>query len=196
VNRYGSATRGSGGRKRREGEDQVQRQPGHERLQERPARRHVVAEQEVQPEAGVGHQDRDDEHREQRRVGAVAAGRLAVAAGPVAGERVQQRGHAQRVERQHVDQHPAQEACERACHRPARECDPDQDEQQGVGRPAEQVERGEEGGLQDRRDEHERRDRRVLAAVQGNSGAGRFATSTSTESRDEKSTSEAIWTFW
>src|SRR5215210_457113 len=124
VKRYGSATRGSGGRNRCEGErrsgnelaieahlrdavgrrdapehgpaeredrrrdEQVQRDAGQERLEERAPRRHLLAEQEVEPEPGIRDEDRDDHDGEQRRVRAVAARRLAVAPGPVAGEGV------------------------------------------------------------------------------------------------------------
>ena len=62
--------------------------------------------------------------------------------------------------------------------------------------PAEEVERGEERSLQDGGDEHDARNGARLREAHGNSGAGLRPTSTSTESRDEKSTSEAIWTFW
>ena len=49
-------------------------------------------------------EDGDDDDGEQRRVRAVAAGRLAVAADPVPGERQQQRREAERLERRRVDE--------------------------------------------------------------------------------------------
>ena len=106
MKRYGSVTRGSGGRKWREderrwgyelakqphlgdaigdrrpaqqpaaqrpdraGEEQVEGKPGQQRLEQRPPRRHVLAEEEVKAEAGEGDRDRGDQ-----RLPAAARGR-------------------------------------------------------------------------------------------------------------------------
>ena len=59
-------------------------------------------------------EDGDDGDGEQRRVRAVASGRLAVAADPEAGEREQERGEAERAELGDVEQEPGPEAADRA----------------------------------------------------------------------------------
>ena len=58
----------------------------------------LFAEQEVEAEAGEGDRDREDEDGKQGRVRPVAARGLAVAARPVARERVEERRDAERVE--------------------------------------------------------------------------------------------------
>ena len=73
-----------------------------------------LAEQEVQDERAERYEHRHDGDREERRVRAVAAGRLAVAADPVAGEREQERGDAERPEVRRVDEQPGEEAADRA----------------------------------------------------------------------------------
>src|SRR5579862_63534 len=133
VRRYGSSTRGSGGRNRRGGELAKQpylvdavgqlvrwEEPAHERVdrqredqvqqqvrrqgREEHARRGRVAEHEAQRERAERIQDRDDTDGEDRRMETVACGRLAVTADPVARERQEQRREAERAERGGVDQ--------------------------------------------------------------------------------------------
>src|SRR5918996_4775872 len=222
VRRYGSVTRGSGGRNRPDGErrspklakdahlpgarndverrqhgaaqredrrreDQVEAHAGDGGVEQRPPRRDLLADEEVEHEAEHEHERRHDDDRDDGRVGAVAPGGLSITAGPVAGQREQQRGQPQRVEREHIEQEPPAEAGHRAGDRPAQERDADQDEQQHVGRAAEQVERREERRLEEGRDEHEAGDR---------GGVAHRSTSTTTESSEEKSTCDSIWTCW
>ena len=73
-------------------------------------------------------------------MGAVAAGRLAVAADPVAGEREQERGEPERPERRGVDEQPGEEAADGADDRAAEERDRDERDEQEVGHAAEHVE--------------------------------------------------------
>ena len=80
---------------------------------------------------------------EERRVGAVAAGRLAVAADPVAGDREQQRGDAERPEVRRVDEQPGPEAGDGAEDRAAQQRDAEQRDEQEVRRAAEDVDRVE-----------------------------------------------------
>src|SRR5438445_399779 len=130
VSRYGSSTRGSGGRKRpprapvlakeahlpdalrpgrgrkqapdecvdRPGQDQVERDPLEQGVDQNRARRRRLAEDEVQGEGAERVKEGDQGYRDERRVRAVASGRLAVAADPVADEREQDRGDPERGE--------------------------------------------------------------------------------------------------
>ena len=125
---------------------------------------------------------------------AVAPGRLAVASGPVAGERVEERRDAERVERHHVDEQTAREARDGAGHRAAEERDREQGEQQDVGGAAGDVEGREQRHLEDGGDEDADGDGEVVA--HGSSGGGRLETSTITESSPEKSTSDWTSTCW
>ncbi len=77
----------------------------------------------MEAEAGEGDRDRGDDHGEQRCVGAVAARGLAVPARPVAGQGVEERRDAERVERHHVDEQPPEEAGDGPCDRSAQERD-------------------------------------------------------------------------
>src|SRR5215203_2825536 len=230
VNRYGSAVRGSGGRKRPDGErrsgyelakeldladavaerraveraaaegehrprdGEVEHEGREQRLEEGAPGRELLAEEEVEAVAGVGDRNRGDEHGQERRVRAVAAGRLAVAAGPVARQRVEERSHAERVERHYVDEEPCEEAGRRADNRPAQERDREEREQEHVGDAAGDVERREDRDLEQGGDEDDRRDDGALGEAHGSSGCGRRGTSTSTASRAGKSTSDSIST--
>src|SRR5712691_10860584 len=119
VSRYGSAARGSGGRKRRDrtrtrlakqphlsravrplrrrhhpadervdgnGQQEVDHHSHGQRVDEDESRRRRLPEHEVQDERAELVQHGDHGDREQRRVCAVATGRLAVATRPVTGE--------------------------------------------------------------------------------------------------------------
>ena len=157
---------------------EVEHERRQQRLEERAPARDLLAEQEVEPVADVRDRDRGHEDGQQRRVAAVAAGRLAVAPGPVAGERVEQRRDAERVEREHVDEEAAEEAGDGADDRPAQQRDREQREQEHVGDAAGDVERREQRHLQQGRDEDDRGDDRALAEAHGSSGDGRRGTST------------------
>src|SRR4051794_24772638 len=132
VSRYGSVTRGSGGRKRREPsrwallakephladavgqlgrreepaaervdrhrQEEVERQLGRERVDEHRAGWRRLAEEEVQRQASERVQDRHDPDGQERRVRAVARGRLAVAPDPEAAHREQQGREPERAE--------------------------------------------------------------------------------------------------
>ena len=67
-------------------EQQVQADGRQQRLDDAPGR-HLLPDQEVEGEAADRDEHGHDDDGEERRVQAVAPGRLAVAAGPVAGER-------------------------------------------------------------------------------------------------------------
>src|SRR5436305_8371938 len=73
-------------------QDQVEDQLERKRVQQHPRRRGGVAEHVVEDERADGVEQRHDRDREERRVRPVAAGRLAVAADPVAGDRPPPRG--------------------------------------------------------------------------------------------------------
>ena len=127
---------------------------------------------------------------------ATAARRLAVAARPVAGDRQHERGDAEGVERDDVEQEPAAEAGHGAGDRATQEGDPEQGEQEDVRGAAEDVERGEDRRLQEHGDEDDSGHDRGVGDVHGSTGVGLLPTRTSTESSDEKSTSERICTCW
>ena len=139
------------------------------------AGRRRVAEHEAEDERADRVEHRDDGDREQRRVRAVAPGRLAVAADPVAGERQQQRGDAERPEVRGVDEQAAEEAGGRAEDRPAQERDRDERHEQQVGRAADDLDRVQDRDLDDRGDED---DERALSASSALT-ARPFGTSTS-----------------
>src|SRR4051794_30555126 len=98
----------------RECDQEVEEDGRHERVDEHGAGRGVLPEHEVEHQRADREQDADDGDREQRRVAAVAAGRLPVAADPVADERVQERIEAERPERPHVVEEPGGETGGRA----------------------------------------------------------------------------------
>ena len=81
---------------------------------------------------GVEH--RHDGDGEQRRVGAIAPGRLAVASDPEAGEREQERREAERAEAGDVDQEAGPEAGDGAEDRALCERDGDEGDEHEVGR--------------------------------------------------------------
>src|SRR6478752_30685 len=93
----------------RERQEQVQAHLRRQRLEQHGLRRDGVAEQVVQDQRAELDEDRRDGDRDIRRVPAVAAGRLPVAADPVAGDGEQQRGDAERGEVGRVDDQPGEE---------------------------------------------------------------------------------------
>jgi hypothetical protein len=198
VKRYGPSTRGSGGRNRPEGErlreHEVEDEPGHERVEEDAPARHLLAEDEVEPVAGVRDPDGRDEHGDQDGVLPAPAGRLAVAAHPVAGERVEERPDAERVQRGDVDEEAAEETGDRSGDGAAQQAERDDGQEEQVGGAGAEVDRPDERHLQERRDEDEQRDERALGDAHGRSGTGRRDTRTKTASRLSKSTSDSTST--
>ena len=166
---------------------------GRQRLEERAPRGDLLTEEEVEAEAGEGDRNGEDEHGEQWRVCAVTAGGLAVAAGPVAGKRVEERRDAERVEGDDVHEQPAEEARDRSGDGTAEQGDREEREQEHVGGPARDVEGCDERHLQERGDEDDHGEGDVVVHY-GSSGSGRRETRTSTESSAEKSTSETTST--
>ena len=122
-----------------------------------------------------------------------ATRRLAVAPSPVAGERQEQRGDAERLERRRVEDKAREEAAGGAEDRAAQERDRDERDEQDVRHAAEDRHGVEHGHLQDRDGEQEARS---LGRVGCDHGVAciRFGTSTMTESSDEKSTYGVTWT--
>ena len=149
--------------------------------------------QEVEGEAADRDEHGHDDDREERRVQAVAPGGLGVAPGPVAGDGEQQRGHAERVERQDVEQETAAEPGDGAGDRAAEQRDADQRQEQEVGRAAEDVDAHDDRRLQQGGDEDQHRDRGGVAHRRRLASRG---TSTATASSDAKSTPEASCTCW
>src|SRR6187401_2384472 len=97
----------------------------------RIARGHRLAEEEVELDSAEAGEDRDRKRSERGGIAPAAAGRLAVAPGPVAGEREHDRRRPERAERHHVDEEPAGEARRRAGDRACGERNADdRDEQQ------------------------------------------------------------------
>jgi hypothetical protein len=153
VKRYGSSTRGSRGRKRpalvavglahdeaREavdgpGQDQVEGDPLEERRPEHHSRRGGLAEDEVEGERADRVEEGDHADRDEGGMRAVAAGRLAVPAGPVAGDREQQGRDAERLQVRGVEQQAAPEPRQGADDRAAQERDADDRHEQEIGRP-------------------------------------------------------------
>src|SRR5205085_3879152 len=130
--------------------------------------------------------------REEGCVRAVAAGRLAVAADPVAREREQQGADAERAEVRGVDQEPAREAGDRPGDRAAEERDAEERDEQQVRRSVQDRHLGEDRGLEDRRQED--RDGH-LRRIQAQHSCGLVGTRTSTNSSDEKSAKGWTWMF-
>ncbi len=147
----------------------------------------------MEAEAGEGDRDREDEDGEQRCVRPVAAGGLAVAARPVAGQRIEQCRDAERVEGHDVDDQPAEEPCDGSRDCAAEQGDREQREQKHVGGTARNIERRDERHLQERSHEDDCGEDEVVAHY-GSSGSGRRETRTRTESSAEKSTSETTST--
>ena len=86
----------------------------------------------------------------------VAAGRLAIAADPVAGNRQKQRRDAERLQRRRVDDEPGAEARGRPEDRSAQERNGDEGDEHEVGRSVEDVDLREQRHLKDRGDEENR----------------------------------------
>ena len=99
----------------------------------------------------------DDRDRRERRVPAVASGRLAVAADPVAGDREHERREPEGAERRCVDEQAGEEAADRAEDRAAQQRDGDERDEQDVRHAAEHVHLREDRDLEDRRDEEQHR---------------------------------------
>ncbi len=85
----------------------------------------------------------------------VAAGRLAVASDPVAGERQHERGQTERAEGGRVDEEPCEEAADGTCDAPAEQGERHERDEQDVGHGPEDVDLGEDRDLNDRRDEEQ-----------------------------------------
>ena len=83
----------------------------------------------------------------------IAARRLSVAPGPEAGERENERGDAERPERDDVDDDAADEAEDGSRDRPAQETERHHDDEEKIGRPAGDEDRRDDHDLQERRDE-------------------------------------------
>ena len=98
---------------------------------------------------------------------AATAGRLAVASGPVAGQRQQQRGEAERPERGHVDDQPGEEPGDGSGDRPAEQRDRNEGDEQHVRTGAADRDRRERRHLHDRDEEHDQRDLRRRPRAHG-----------------------------
>src|SRR6478609_7431629 len=206
MKRYGLSTRGSGGRKRSEperwprepllakepylrrgldrpgqSEEPPRERVDRQRLEQHRPGRDLVAEQVVQDQRAELDEDRRDRDRHVRRVATVAARGLAVAADPVAGDREQQRGDAERGEVGRVDDQAGEEAGARAVDRAAQQRDRDQRQQHHVGVAAQNVDLAEDRHLEDRRHEHQQRDLGGLEQAGPHGWFRFFGTSTSTE---------------
>ena len=107
------------------GEDEVQEHRRAETAHQRPRRR-ALAEHEMDEEQAEAVEDGDDRDRQERRVRAVAARRLAVAADPVARDGEHESGQPELPERRDVDEDAAEEPAHRAEHRAAQERDGDE----------------------------------------------------------------------
>src|SRR5215210_709018 len=138
-----------------EGEKQVQRDLRRERFEQHAPGRDRVAEQVVQEQRPDLYEDGRHGDRDEGRMAAVTAGRLAVAADPVAGDRQEQRGDAERAQGGRVDEQPGREAGGGAIDRPAKERDRDQGEEDDVGIATQDRDVREDRHLQDRSDEDE-----------------------------------------
>src|SRR6476659_5676888 len=123
----------------RHGEDQVEDQ-----LERKGVKKHArgggrVPEHVVQDERPERVEDRHDGDGDAGRVTSVAAGRLAVAADPVAGDRQQQRGDPEGLERRRVDDETRSEAGGGAEDRSAEQRHADQGHQAAVARAVDAV---------------------------------------------------------
>ena len=135
-------------------------------------------------------EDRRHGDGDERRVCAVAAGRLAVAADPVAGDRQQQRGDPERLQGRDVDDEADGEPRDRAEDRPSQERDRHQRHEHEVGGAVEDVD------LREQRDLHDRRDQQDRGSLGGVGDHRRFfGISTSTELRVLKSAKGWSWTL-
>src|SRR5437764_2257510 len=92
------------------GQDEVEEDRREERVEEDEPRGDVVTDHEVEDELAERREDGDDGDGDERRVAAVAAGRLAVAADPVAGDSQDERREPERAEVGGVDDEPGAEA--------------------------------------------------------------------------------------
>ena len=79
--------------------------------------------------------------------------RLRVPAGPEAGEREDERGDAERLERDDVDDEPAEEAQDGPGNRPPEDGESHHDDEEEVGRPSADQERRDDHDLKHRGDE-------------------------------------------
>ena len=115
---------------------------------------------------------------------AVAAGRLAVAPDPVAGEGQDERREAERAERRGVDDEPREEAADGSGDAAAEQRDRDERDEQDVGDGAEDMSLREDRDLGDRCDEEQGGG---LDAVAERHRRGFFGTSTATASSEPRS---------
>src|SRR5712691_128061 len=221
VRRYGSSTRGSGGRKRRDRTRlakqaylsgnpfaRMQQSPGQrvdgnrqDQIQDdrrcQPAedatRRRRLAQDETEHDRGSLIQEGDDSDRQHGGVRPVAAGRLAVAAGPVARECEQERGEAERAEDAGVGKQSRGETGHGAEDRAAEQGDGDERYEQQVRMTAEDVDVRHNRQLDD---DHEKEQPSRLAGVgehHGAFGIRLWVISAVTASSEEKSTKGSIW---
>ncbi len=174
-------------RQHEEGRQERTREERDERL----ARGDRLTEEEVDRDAAEAGADRDGEGGDGRRVPASAAGRLAVAARPVAGRRQDDRGRSQHAERHHVDEQSRGESRPRAGDRPCDEADRDHGDEQQVRLRAENPGTSDRGDLQDRRHEHERRD----AESDGHPAVRSAGTRTSTACSEDMSANGSTCTW-
>src|SRR5262245_10544163 len=133
----------------RDGEDEVQDDLRGQGVDQAVLGRDRVTEQVMHPEVAQRVEDRDDGDRQERRMRAVPAGRLAVAADPVAGERQEQRARAERLQVRGVDEEPGVEACDRAEDRASQESDGRKRDEHEVGRAAARLDAREDRALED-----------------------------------------------
>ena len=139
----------------RHGQQQVEGDALEERVEQDDAGRRRLAEDEAERQAPERVEEGDDRDREERRVGAVAAGGLAVAPDPVAGQRQQQRGEPERLEGRRVDDEAREESGAGSGHGTAQQRDGDERDEQEVGRAAEDLDVREDRDLEDRGEEDE-----------------------------------------
>ena len=138
-------------------------------------------------------EDRDHGHGQERRVRAVAGGRLAVAAAPVADERQQQRRDAERPERRRVEQQAGPEAGRRADDRARQERDERDRDEDDVGAAAADLQRREDRELRQERHED---DAACLEQVAGHGsvGSGPVRRAMTTWSSPSRSANGLRWT--
>ena len=158
-------------------------------LDEDAAGRDRVSEQEVQDEDADRVEHGDDGNRDERRVRAVAAGRLAVAPDPVAADREHERRQAERLEVGGVDEQAAEEAPRRAEDRAAQQCDGHDRHEEKVRHAAEDVDVREQRHLHDGDEEEQSSRLDDVEWVHLRSSGTRIAT----ESSDEKSANGFTW---
>ena len=177
----------------RECEHDVQNERGCECRHQRMSGDDLLVEEVVEDVAERAGEHGDRANRHDRGKATVATRRLAVTAGPEAGEREDERRHAERPERDEVDHDAPHEAEDGARNRAAKEREGDHDDEEEIGRAARDHERRHDDDLQQRGDE----DRHRCSKPCRRRHRGRpVGTSTRTASSAPKSTYGSTCTCW